>query len=101
MSRQARFALMLITGLLLAVAVWEASIVVPQSLATGNVGLDLNIYLDRTRDWLAGDGFYRLRQLSGPYAIEHGDSLYPPNVLLLLVPMTVLPGVLCGLCPSA
>lgn len=100
-SRRLSFAALVITGALLAVAAWEASIVVPQSLATGNVGLDLNIYLDRTRDWLAGDGFYRPRQLAGPYAIEHGDSLYPPHLLYLLVPMTVVPAVLWWAVPLA
>ena len=42
--------------------------------------MDFGIYMDRTNDWLAGDGFYRARQLTGePYEILNGDSFYPPT----------------------
>jgi hypothetical protein len=50
------------------------------------VGFDLSIYIERTRSWLDGDGFYRARQLAGPYVIETGDALYPPPVILLFLP---------------
>ena len=67
------------------------------------VGMDYGIYMDRTHDWLAGDGFYRARQLTGqPYEILNGDSFYPPTLLLLLVPFALgLPAVLWWLIPIA
>lgn len=99
--RLGAFAAIVAAIALLAVAAWEASLVIPQAIATGNLGLDLNIYLDRSRDWIAGDGFYRARQLAGPYAIEHGDAMYPPHLLYLLVPMTVLPAFLWWVVPIA
>ncbi len=64
------------------------------------VGLDLHMYLARTTDWLNGLGFYRARQLQGPYLIADGDALYPPTFLLLLVPFSVgLPVILWWLVP--
>jgi hypothetical protein len=54
-------------------------------------GGDLRAYLDATRSWLAGDGFYLPRQLHGPYLTELGDVLYPPTALYFLVPFLVLP----------
>ena len=67
------------------------------------VGMDYGIYMDRTHDWLAGDGFYRARQLTGaPYEIQNGDSFYPPTLLYLLVPFALgLPAVLWWLIPIA
>ena len=38
-------------------------------------GADLRGYLDATRSWMHGDGFYLARQLHGPYEIELGDVL--------------------------
>ena len=45
-------------------------------------GADLRGYVEASRSWLAGDGFYLPRQLHGPYPIELGDVLYPPTVLI-------------------
>ena len=64
-----------------------------------DIGGDFVGYLNATRSWLAGDGFYLQRQLQGPYQIEIGDVLYPPTVLWLLVPFTVLPAVLWWVVP--
>lgn len=58
------------------------------------VGMDLDLYLDAARSWLAGGPFYQLWQLAGPYTVVHGAILYPPPILLLLVPFTVLPEAL-------
>jgi hypothetical protein len=60
----------------------------------GYGAIDFDLYLDSTRRWLAGGSFYEPYQLAGPYAIRMGDVLYPPNVLLLLIPFTVLPAIL-------
>jgi hypothetical protein len=50
------------------------------------LGYDFQIYVDRTQSWLGGEGFYRARQLDGPYSIEGGDALYPPPAILLFLP---------------
>src|SRR4051812_4993102 len=54
-------------------------------------GADLRGYVEASRSWLAGDGFYLPRQLHGPYAIELGDVLYPPTTLYLFIPFLLLP----------
>lgn len=64
-------------------------------------GCDYNVYQDAARSWLAGDGFYRARQLVGPYQIVGGDILYPPTLLWLVVPFTALPGLLWWAIPAA
>ena len=62
------------------------------------IGMDFGIYMERTRDWLAGDGFYLPYQLSGPYDITASSpppALYPPPILLITVPFALgLPAVL-------
>jgi hypothetical protein len=65
-----------------------------QQIGFSNVGTDWNIYRMATERWLAGGDFYLDRQLHGPYQIVDGDVLYPPVVLLLLIPLVFLPGVL-------
>jgi hypothetical protein len=66
------------------------------------IGYDLGIYVNRTRSWLDGEGFYRARQLAGPYVIENGDSLYPPPAILLFLPWALgAPAVLWWLIPFA
>lgn len=90
-----RFGALAATMVLLAFGVWEGAFVWSAALGhEGTVGLDLTMYLERTRDTLAGDGFYRARQLAGPYPIVAGDSMYPPVLLWLLVPFVVLPAPL-------
>ena len=98
-SRLTRFTLGAITIALAGLAIVEALVVVPASLTAGNLGLDLAIYLDRAEAWLEDGSFYRQRQLAGPYVIEHGDAMYPPVLLLLLLPMTVLPPIVWWLIP--
>lgn len=60
----------------------------------GYGAIDFDLYMNATRRWLAGGGFFESYQLAGPYPIRMGDVLYPPNVLLLLIPFTVLPAIL-------
>lgn len=99
-----QFALVVSTIALFGIAVWEVlTIWLP---ATGNggapPGLDIGIYTERTQSWLSGEGFYRPRQLAGPYRIELGDALYPPPVVLLFLPWAVgAPIVLWWLVPFA
>lgn len=66
-----------------------------------NIGVDYELYLGATSSWLAGEGFYLPHQLAGPYVITHGDVLYPPTFLVLLVPFQVLPAVLWWALPLA
>ncbi len=100
--RLLRFAAAVVTALLLIVASVEWAIVLSSALGhAGTVGLDYGIYRDRTRSWIAGDGFYLPRQLHGPYDVQPGDALYPPVVLVLLVPFTVMPAPLWWVLPVA
>src|SRR3990167_2546558 len=88
-----RRVLLALTGAILVCAAIQASVVLQVAASSEGgaaVGMDLRTYMARTNDWLAGDGFYRDRQLAGPYVIETDDSLYPPTLLYLLVPFTVL-----------
>jgi len=80
------------TGVLLAFGALYASIVLPPALTIHpdvTIGMDVHQYLDRTRAWLAGDGFYLARQLAGPYTIETGDAMYPPPSVLLFAPFVL------------
>ena len=67
------------------------------------LGGDFLVYRDAAARWVSGGGFYWLWQLSGRYAIWVGPSpiLYPPVILLLLVPFTILPPFLWWAIPSA
>lgn len=58
-----------------------------------HMGTDYDLYMDAARRWLASGVFYEPYQLVGPYSIENGlmPILYPPVVLWLLVPFTLLP----------
>lgn len=72
----------------------------------GIVGVDFIILRDAAARWLAGDGFYLPYQVAGPYVhSEHVGAqspvLYPPTMLLLFVPFTILPGILWWAIPIA
>lgn len=83
---------LVISAILVVVAVLEAAIVLPPAFGHADitVGLDARLYVERTASWMAGDGFYRARQLTGlPYIIEFGDAFYPPPIVLLLAPFAL------------
>jgi len=65
----------------------------------GYLAVDYDLYMDATRRWMAGGEFYQPYQLVGPYPITPGDILYPPVVLWLFVPFTVLPAALWWFVP--
>jgi hypothetical protein len=101
-------ALLVLTGAILVVLVCELTVVVPTVMGRpGAMGVDLHLYQGAARSWLAGDGFYHIRQLAGPYQIAGsdtlggGDVLYPPVILWLLAPFTVLPELLWWDIPAA
>jgi hypothetical protein len=77
----------LIVALLAMVALQVVAIWIP-NMQNGEAppGMDYGFYVERTQSWLDGDGFYRDRQLHGPYDIENGDALYPPPIVLLMLP---------------
>lgn len=62
--------------------------------AGARFGVDLRLYLDAARSWMGGGGFYYPWQIAGPYGMDPAPILYPPPILLLLVPFTILPAFL-------
>ncbi|MEW6225166.1 MAG: hypothetical protein AB1627_11115 [Chloroflexota bacterium] len=97
-----RFAALATTAVLLTFGALEGILVVSAAVAHPHqtVALDLRLYVERAASWLGGDGFYLERQLTGQaYEITPGDALYPPPILLLLVPITVLPWFLWWVVP--
>ena len=63
-------------------------------------GVDFRLYVDAARGWLATGQFYPAYELGGPYqVIGAGEILYPPIMLWLFVPFTVLPGFLWWVVP--
>lgn len=97
--RRRNIAIGLTLGILI-VAAWEFAVLVPL-MQPAAWGVDFHLYRDAASSWLAGDGFYHARQLAGPYTIAAGDILYPPTILWLLLPFTVLPDVLWWAIPAA
>jgi hypothetical protein len=100
--RLIRFALIALGVALLIDVAWEIATIWVPAVQNGEapIGYDLGIYVDRTRSWLDGDGFYRARQLAGPYVIENGDALYPPPIILLFLPWALgAPAVLWWVIP--
>jgi hypothetical protein len=55
------------------------------------IGVDFHQYLDHVARWQATGQLYLPRQLAGPTEVMDGDPLYPPTILLLLLPFRVLP----------
>jgi len=65
-----------------------------RDVVIGYFGMDYRIYLVATIRWMNGYSFYELYQLAGPYIIHTPDVLYPPILIWLMVPFTVLPASL-------
>jgi hypothetical protein len=100
--RLCHFGLVAVTILLVLFALFEAWLVLGLAFSGHAVGLDFNIYLAHARTWLAGGNFYEAHQLTGsPYEIVDGDALYPPSILYLLLPATLLPAALWWLIPAS
>ena len=62
----------------------------------GYAGIDYAMYMDAARRWLDGGSYFHPYQLAGPYPIQMGDVLYPPNALLLFVPFALLPALVAA-----
>jgi hypothetical protein len=73
----------------------------PHYVFNDAIGFDYWTYTRAASDWLAGRGFYESYQLAGPYVVNAREIMYPPVILPLLVPFTVLPAVLWWALPTA
>jgi hypothetical protein len=69
---------------------------------SASVGIDYRLYVAAVERWQASGQFYPPGQLAGPYHVMgSGAILYPPIILILLVPFTVLPAALWWIAPIA
>ena len=81
--------------------VWALELAIAARGGFFGAGVDLGIYTTAARHWLADGTWYLPRQLAGQYGVEFGDVLYPPTLLWLAVPFSVLPGILWWIIPGA
>jgi hypothetical protein len=88
-------ALILAYGLLVALLTWTTV------SAADRVGADFRLYLDASRGFLDGGSLYPAHQLAGPYVLADGDILYPPPIVLLMLPFVVVPAALFWVLPLA
>jgi hypothetical protein len=73
----------------------------PDGLMQFGLFIDGHTILGAARGWLAGDGFYPAHQIAGPYEQGAHDILYPPQLLVLLVPFAFLPVIVWVAVPLA
>jgi hypothetical protein len=100
----AGIALRVLFGLLLVVVTLEVMAVLTMAMAGGGPSSpvsDYANYIAATHRWVEGGSFYQPYQLTGPYTVALAEIMYPPTVIPLLVPFTVLPSVLWWLAPIA
>jgi hypothetical protein len=65
----------------------------------GRVGADFRLYLDAATGLLSGHPLYPQHQVAGPYVVADGDILYPPPIVLLMLPFAILPAILFWVAP--
>lgn len=80
------------------VAEWVFVATHPDALAR-ELGGDFTDYRNAALRWVSGGSFYESWQLAGPYQIVAGAILYPPPILILLIPFLVLPAPLWWILP--
>jgi hypothetical protein len=68
-----------------------AAVILTQHLDWFTFSPDWSLYMDAAHRWLATGAYFPLRQLDGPYQVAWGDVLYPPAMLWLFVPFSLLP----------
>ena len=98
-ERLVRLGLVVATGLILAVAFVIAGLTWDTVASANRAGADFQLYVDASRGVLAGHGLYPAHQLAGPYDLADGDILYPPPIVLLMLPFTILPAILFWIIP--
>ncbi len=89
--------LVVMIGLL--IAEWAILVTMPITWSRV-VGFDYQPYVQAASHWLSSGSFYLPYQLAGPYPVVEREIMYPPTVLLLLVPFTVLPAPLWWAIPT-
>lgn len=82
----------LIAGVMFLVAAFSLYSIVSNA-AFGAPGFDFRLYATATERWLSGGAFYEPHQLYGLY-ITTTEPMYPPVIVLLVAPFTVLPAML-------
>ena len=101
-SRPFRLLILTTTGVLGVLALLSAILLF--QIVYGNrvgIGVDFHQYLDHVARWQETGQLYLPRQLAGPTTVMDGDPLYPPTVLWLLLPFTVLPEPIWWIVPTA
>ncbi len=93
-------------GVLAAVAVAMlipqlVEIVVRWNEAAPLLALDYNVLMSATRSWLGGGSFYPPAELAGRFGAVGPMVMYPPPLLVFLVPFAVMPPLLWWLIPIA
>jgi hypothetical protein len=99
-QRPYRLLILTVTGVLGVLALVSAVLLL--QIVYGNkvgIGVDFHQYLDHVARWQATGQLYLPRQLAGPTEVMDGDPLYPPTILLLLLPFRVLPEYIWWLVP--
>lgn len=87
----------LAAGLLLAVEI--VTVATDRAMVLGEPASDFETVRDAAGRWAAGQPFYLSEQRAGPYEWPGPWILYPPPMLLLFLPFTVLPAMLWWLIP--
>lgn len=60
-------------------------------LDPAKIAIDYNLYIEATRRFFEGGGYYLPYQTQGPYPADPGVILYPPPFTLVVAPFLVLP----------
>jgi hypothetical protein len=99
-GRLVDIACLAVTGVILAMLVVDLVPLLP-NLDSDKIAIDFNLYVDTTRRFMNGGGYYLPYQLEGPYAADPGVILYPPTFIPMMLPFTVLPWPTYWLAPIA
>jgi hypothetical protein len=97
----ARRVFVIVTGVFLALAAWNLSVLIPYVVGQGHaIGVDYRFFVETARQWLDGRALYYPEQLEGSWQIvQNFQFLYPPIALYLFVPFVWLPAILFWLLP--
>jgi hypothetical protein len=97
--RPARVAIGVVTGIFALLFVAKFIAVVQEAGPDGRLGYDFGVYVAIARQFFETGSLYAPFQLTGPYPeVIYADgwviNLYPPPMLLLFAPFTILPAFL-------
>ncbi len=71
------------------------------NLDPAKMGVDYRLYMEATRRFFEGGGYYLPYQMQGPYPADPGVILYPPPFTLVVAPFLVLPWFMWWAVPIA